>query len=80
MKPTQRSLIDGLMSGGLDAVSYSYKDRKATLYVPEFCCTDMSGAIAYAVHHFPDVRTIQTVSGDKPDVVYRRRGAEWEAT
>src|SRR5882672_837517 len=80
MKHAQRlaSLIDGLRCG-LESLTYNYEDAILTLNLPHLHCTDMRGAVDFAIYHFPDVRTILTVSSGRTDTVYRRRGAEWEA-
>lgn len=75
----ERRLIEGLMCGRLNAVVCDYQAGRVTLHMPEGACCDMCGAIAYATRHFPAVRIIQTIAGDKPDTAYVRRGNTWSA-
>lgn len=45
---------------------------------PGHCC-DMGGAIHVAQGLMPEVETVITYSGDKPDTVYFREGNDWQA-
>jgi len=54
------------------SLAYDFKSKRATLYLVDECCTDMSGAIAFCTAIDPGVALICTVAGDRPDTGYRR--------
>ena len=54
------------------SLSYDFCTREGTLFMPEYCCTDMTGAIRLFVAIDPEVERIFTRSGDVPDTYYVR--------
>jgi len=61
------------------SVTYLHAKREVTLVLPEFCCTDMRGAIEFAEVRFPEVGRIATIAGKIRSTIYARYrdGGEW---
>jgi len=53
--------------------------HRVTLWLESGHVADMSGSIRFAVRHDPRVRKIVTMSGDKMDTTFERRGNGWSA-
>ena len=60
-------------------LEYDFANRVGTLYMPELCCTDMTGTIALFKRIDPEVEEIHTISGEKPDVIYVGKKNQWYA-
>lgn len=69
---------DGLRTY-VDAIAYDFHERRAVIWVPEDCCTDMAGAIRLAQKIDRRVREVHVNEGHTLDVVYRRTGRTWVA-
>lgn len=66
---------------GCEVVSLTYDFCSGTgeLFLPDRNCCDMTGCVKMFESIDPQVSTIKTYSGDKPDTAYRKEGAEWKA-
>jgi hypothetical protein len=61
------------------SIAYDFESRVGIVYMPENCCTHMTGAIEVFEQIDPKVRQVQTFAVDVPDTVYTRAAKEWTA-
>jgi len=61
----------------IESLSYDFVQKVGVLCMPELCCCDMSGCIRVFQAIDPDVRRVDTISGDKADVVYMKNEGKW---
>jgi hypothetical protein len=54
--------------------------RRAVLWLPPLCCTDMRGAIDLIESIDPRIERIDTMSGANRDTCYERSGRKWLCT
>jgi hypothetical protein len=71
--------MSDLMQCSLEAMVYDFVCHAGVAHFPDGKCCDMSGCIAFFEKIDPKVVTIQTYSGAKPDVLYRKRAEGWTA-
>lgn len=64
---------------GLNRVREEKNTQTVIMYFPEYHCCDMGGAIIVAERFNPDVRNIQTYSGDRTDTFYQKVDNEWRS-
>jgi hypothetical protein len=69
---------DELMTS-VNQVLYDFEQGLGVVYLPDRCCTDMSGAIRFFTRIDPKVRLIRTMVDETEDIVYMRTGSGWEA-
>jgi hypothetical protein len=61
-------------------IRYDFNQKFGTVVIDDSGCTDMGGCIAFFKRIDPDVRFIQTYSGNRPDTAYRKNAMDqWEA-
>ena len=70
-------IFNEMLKCGLENVDIEDKNT-VTLYLTEGHCSDMDGAIKLSSLLTPDVRTINTISGNEADTVYLRQGSKWK--
>jgi hypothetical protein len=56
----------------LIACAYAHPQRLVRLYLPPDTCTNMDGALEFALSRFPEALSIETYAGDEPDTIYTR--------
>lgn len=63
----------------VDRLEYDFNDHFCSIYLPEGCCVDMSGATQMATDIDPECARIQTFAGGDPDTAYLIVGTMWKA-
>jgi hypothetical protein len=74
-----RSALSGLRCGLPVRIEYDSATRTGTIHMRPHGCTDMPGAIRLFTAIDPEVRTIATFAGERPDTSYRRIDGAWRA-
>jgi hypothetical protein len=67
------------LKAAVKSISYDFDTKIGNLYMPDMCCTDMSGCIAFFQRIDPRVESIYTFSNGVRDTSYHLRGGEWRA-
>lgn len=69
----------GLMCRVL-SLSYDFQNQIGVLFMPEYNCCDMTGAIEVFQQIHPDVQVVMTIAGNEADTAYHRQpNGEWVA-
>lgn len=68
-----------MMVTKIERIDIDLRAHVAVLYLPEYCCTNMTGAIQAVTAMDPDCQMIVTIAGAGIDTRYERRGERWVA-
>ncbi len=63
----------------VQSLTYDFVAREGILYIEDRNCTNMPACVDLFRGIDPLVQRIVTMAGERRDVVYVRRGDEWEA-
>lgn len=61
---------DDMVQTDIKKLEYNKEERVLTIYQRDLCCTDKTGAIKLAKKIDPDVKVINTYSGEMRDITY----------
>jgi hypothetical protein len=71
--------IDKLMCDRPVRIEYDSASHVGIIHMPQYCCTDMEGAISLFTAIDPEVEEIETYAAGIKDTFYRRDLGEWIA-
>lgn len=72
--------VDSMVMSDVKKLEYDKEERVLTIYQRDLCCTDKTGAIELATKIDPNVKIINTYSGEKRDITYylNKETGKWE--
>jgi hypothetical protein len=77
IQPTSEDAWDERLQCHVVSLAYDFSSHTGRLYLVAQGCCDRDGCLELFQAIDPEVRAIQTYSGDQPDMAFRKMGTEW---